>query len=376
MNYNGPGNTNELNSTLVTAWQTSLNQFFEGGKNVAAKEVSPPQSKVWMFNPLTKDLSTATIADIRWNSFPKRLLDTFPSKTTAWRFGDSSRNYQEEYCEWEVVRDTNNKIKRVTFTTEVPEYYDFLAQNDSNLLLSIYRKHISQNVQLSDIIQGGAYKIQNKWNYPEIVGQRGVLMHMGFGPNTLQAAINLSAEATWPSVDKSGNLITDEQGLIDCRLFGARERHSDPHIGAQINSLTRAGNIISFAGPTGLYIDSVDFSRFETPDGTNPESIMKIIRGDTHNMMRVIFEVPNSSGFELSEVKIDGTPITFGGQIAEAITIRIRGLAISTGDIPPNINCQGSGGGINNSFPFSPITMNGTRKQFETFVLSDELKST
>jgi hypothetical protein len=34
---------------------------------------------------------------------------------------------QDEYCEWVVKRDGQNNIKEVIFTSEPPEYYDFVA---------------------------------------------------------------------------------------------------------------------------------------------------------------------------------------------------------------------------------------------------------
>lgn len=371
MKYEGPGNTGELSPALIQSWQNTLSKYFETGINVALNESIPHSDRAWIFNPLTVGTVNIAVVDIRWNAFPKRLLDSFGTKLATWREGDRTRGRQEEYCEWEVVHDpVTMTVVRVTFTTEVPEYFEFLMKEDKSKLLNLYHQFVSDQVKLDDLLIEDSYNPRNKWNMPELQGKRGVLMHMGFGPNTLGAAINLSAEATWPSVDDNGNLITDEQGLIDCRGYGARERHSDPHIGAQVNSLTRAGNEISFAGPTGLYIDSVDLSGFEIPGNVDAKDLMRVVRGDRDHMMRIVFEAPSGSDFKLGDVKIDGNNIRFGSQIAEKLTIRVRAIARRVDSPPPRINCSGSI--VSNADAFVPLGLAGTRKVRPEFLQSSE----
>jgi hypothetical protein len=77
---------------------------------------------------------------------------------------------QEEYCEWHVVRDPDtNKIVRITFCSEPPEYWmalfglvpgdgdggNFpyaLFPGDKELLVNLYRTLVSPDVQLEDLI--------------------------------------------------------------------------------------------------------------------------------------------------------------------------------------------------------------------------------
>jgi hypothetical protein len=340
MNYTAPGNIDELNQDLLQKWKSEQSDLFNSGKKVASDEATPAHNKVWFFNPLD-GLGNNSTADIKWNAFPKNLITQFPSKIQAWRAGDISRKNQDEYCEWEVVRnESDGKIERVTFTTETPDYYNFLFEHDKELLLDLYKKYISPNVKIDDLSSNGKYDILNRWNFPEKDNKRGVLIHMR-GPNTLWAAIALSAEATWPSVNDDFTQITDEQGLIQCREFGNAGRHSDPHIGAQINALVRDGNEISFAGPVGLYIDSIDLTGFEVPNGINPNDLFTVKRGDNNHILRVVFEAPKDSGFKLGDIKIDGNDLRFGGQIAEKMTIRIRGLYRKAMEKAPSLNCSG-----------------------------------
>ena len=339
--YEAPGNTREISPNLVEKWQRQISSFFSKGIEVAKCETNPPSDKAWFFNPLTEGTAGVHATNIRWNAFPKLLLENSETRLAAWEEADRTRNSQEEYCEWEVVRDSSSTtVDRVTFSTEIPEYYQFLFEEDANLLLNLYHEFVSPEVVLTDLHIDGRYNPQNRWNMPERQGNRGALMHMAFGPNTLGAVIRLAAAATWPSRGSDGKLITSERGLIDSRDYGARERHSDPHIGAQVNALTRQGNKISLAGPTGFYIDSVDFSGFDVPDGITPNDLMRVVRGDKNHMMRIVFEAPSGSNFKLGDVKIDGHQIRFGGQIAEKLTIRISAISRKAKSAPPSITSR------------------------------------
>lgn len=373
-NYKGPGNIGELSHELQIKWQSELNTLFEEGIKRAKKEVSPPSSSAWMFNPINEGDTNTVQAKIKWNAFPKNLITSHASKVRAWREGDKSRGNQDEYCEWEIIRNpNNNKITKITFTTETPDYFEFLFKNDKNLLLDIYHKYVSKNVKINDLTNGdGDYAKINKWNTPEIVGKRGVLLHM-IGPNSYSAAINLSAEATWPSVNFSGNIITDEQQLIDCRGYGDRGRHSDPHIGAQVNSLVRQGNSISLDAPAGLYIDSIDLTGFEVPDNVDPNDLLTVVRGDDDNMLRVVFQAPKNANYELGDVKIDGTNIQFGGQIAEKVTIRITGLAKASTQQAPEVNCSGTIQNPPSPLSSMPLSLSSTRRTGIEYIDSEEV---
>ena len=342
MDYPGPGRTGELTGQLLANWQSTVSAMFETGRQVAEFEASGQAAGSWFFNQVVEQIDDIAVADIAWTAFPKRLSGG-ANPIVGWREGDRRRSAQEEYCEWVVIHDPANPsiVRKVVFTTETPDYYDFLSRSDRGLLLAIYREHVSPEVEFDDLLLGGRYSDFNQWNHPGQNGVDGTIMHMGGNrANTLGAAINLSAQATWPSVDQAGAPITGEQELIACRGFGDSVRHSDPFIGAQINQLARAGKKISFAGPVGLYIDSIDFSDFEIPDGIGVPDIFSITRGDEDFMMRVEFEMPPGSGLSLSDVEIGGEPIAFGSQIAEKMRIRVRGIAADVQEQAPSIRCD------------------------------------
>jgi len=344
MPYAAPGNLADLDAAGLAGWSAELSGIFDGQIYEAKREVHPPSATAWLYNPITHGGGTTATADISWTAFPKRIADESPTPLKAWQRADENRNNQEEYCEWEVVRDPAlaNKVVRVTFSCETADYFGFLAAKAPATLLALYRQHVSPSVQLADLIVGGEYRPQNKWNYPQTAGAHGVLMHMGQVNNTLGAAVNLVAVASWPRVDGAGHAISGEQALIACRPFGDARRHSDPHIGAEVNALVRAGNEVAFADPAALYMDTIDTSDWETPDGSPAANWFRVVRGGPQYMLRVVFEAPAGNAYKLGDVKIGGRRIGFGGQIAEKIRIRIRGIARAAPAPAPNLTCGGS----------------------------------
>lgn len=348
MPYHAPGLIDELDTDLLERWNDWLSAIFHRQIGLACEEEVPSSGRAWLFDPIATGVDGAGEATISWTAFPKRIADESPTIVQAWRRADDNRNNQEEYCEWEVARDARNKVVRATFTCETEDYYRFLAAHAPDRLLALYRSHVSPAVRLNELVIDGDYQPQNRWNFPQTVGAHGVLMHMAQRNNSFEAAVNLVGVASWPRVDDSGQPITGEQALIACRPFGDSRRHSDPHIGAEINALVRAGNEVSFADPTGLYIDSVDLSDWETPDGSDPNDWFRIVRGSPDYMLRLVFEAPAAAagdGFGLGDVKIGGRRIQFGGQIAEKIEIRTRGIARPAAQPAPSLTCGGAAGG-------------------------------
>ena len=68
------------------------------------------------YNPARRrDVQTET-SSVRWRAFPNNLN----SRHNKWELADKREN-QDEYCEWEVERNTKGELVSVTFTTELPE---------------------------------------------------------------------------------------------------------------------------------------------------------------------------------------------------------------------------------------------------------------
>ena len=59
---------------------------------------------------------------ITWTAFPNTVKHNTPEKE-RWKVADSNRDFQDEYCEWSVLRNEKGEIKKVVFTCEGPEVY-------------------------------------------------------------------------------------------------------------------------------------------------------------------------------------------------------------------------------------------------------------
>jgi hypothetical protein len=328
------------------AWSEYLNNTF--AEEVAAVTSALGGGTSQFYNPLTTSTDAPVAAKtIQWKGFPLLIHQKHPgNKKAAWQEADevlaNGERPQDEYLEWHVTRNAQEKIVRVTFTCEGPEYWEALAHGyplrytgpktagatgNRNKLLALYRTHISPDVQLADLFSpSGRYNTLNKWNTH--LGA----MHLNQRNNTLGAEINIAAQATILR-QQNGVVITDADELIRCARFGSPGRASDPRIGAEVNALAREGFAITLQNPVGLYIDVLDTTGWKTPTTTPASRYWKSVRGAAGMTVRAVFEVPPSEGFTVSDIKIGGQFIEFGGQIAENITVKLTGLACRKGQI-------------------------------------------
>jgi hypothetical protein len=280
---------------------------------------------------------------ISWPGFPRLVLTAHPgNKPAAWSQAegtpDSRAQFQDEYLEWNVVRNAAGKITRVSFTCEGPEYWEFLAKTSPNKLLALYKQLVSPahaaEVTLNDLIVGNVYKRDNRFN------REFGAVHLIQPNNTLGAEINIAATATVIRKNAAGQVITDSDKLIRCAGFGAPGRSSDPKIGATINQLARQKFAITLKNPVGLYIVSFSSQGWKKPDGTAVGNYWRIVRGNPApapnkpaQVLHLVYEVPAAEGFVVGDIKIAGTPIQFGGQIAENINVGLIGVVCRQGQI-------------------------------------------
>jgi hypothetical protein len=329
--FSTPGGLDELSAAGKTAWSKTVSGMVDD----AVRRRGPGGSQ--FYNPTKTDTAAdAQTRSIFWTAFPRSVRRSSPTPRHAWERADSSRTFQDEYCEWAVER-RGNKVFRVSFTCEVPEYWDALAGDDPNRLLALYRELAGPKVKLDDLIDAdGTYNWFNKWNN----STNGNPIHLTQASNNLDAAVALASDATVVRVVK-GRTITSEQELIRCGGFGEPTRNSDPHIGAQINELARMKADVTVEDPAGLYISDFTPAGWKTPDGTDPKSFWKYTRGPAGKRLRGVYEVPESKKYMVGDVTIDGRPIEFGAQIADFVSIKITGVACRFGKskVAPATRC-------------------------------------
>lgn len=331
------------------------------------------------------DLSAYPIPSVRcpqadWSSTPQAYGPYGP------------RGWLDEYCEFSVSRGGNNKITRIDFTCENPEYYQTLWRVDPQKVADVFAAALNTgaptsqwvsvtiaDLQLTDPKTGApvidpqtgrpAYNPLNRWNsgtQAKRGGDRstftGGAMHLTATPNTLQTELGLGAGATVQRL--SGN--TDPQKLICCGQYGQNYRNSDPHIGQTINLAVGAGTNISLADPPGLYIQMPSFAQYQLPAdpklpaGAKPSDCWHIIRGSEQLtdpitrqpfpgsfILHAAFQLPQAwidagVSFTIEDITIGGEPITTGSQVQATLEIALFGRPIAPVVQAPKLACAGT----------------------------------
>jgi hypothetical protein len=321
-----PGKLRELSAGSIAEWTRRRSDEIDAAiKGPSKNKFDSPRAQ--FYNPLrTETADDAVEKSVFWTAFPRTVLVNTSTDRQRWEQADASREHQDEYCEW-AVQKINGKVTRVTFTCEVPEYWDLLAEDDPDQLLALYQDFVGPEVKKEDLFErDGTYKRANHWNTSTEVGP----VHLVQGSNNLFAAIQLAGAATIPRVI-NGAPKTAEQDLIRCGDFGIRTRNSDPHIGAVVNELARMDADITFADPPGLYINDFTPAGWTTPDRTDAKSFWRYTRGEKGFRLRGVYEVPPDKDYVVGDIKIRGQPIVRGGQIADFVSIKLTGLACRFG---------------------------------------------
>lgn len=247
---------------------------------------------------------------------------------------------QDEYCEWHVERD-GEKIRRISFTCEPPEYWEFLAKRDFALVHRLYKELLhNPNIPANDLkwqhdvynregklrYRAGDYNPHNAWNT-----EKGAI-HLTHPANSLFAEVVLASDGTlgWPvEPDAHGNV--DEQQLMCCAGRGGINRSSDPLILRGVFNFARNGLSVALANPIGLYMSPFSLSGLLDPDENlvidNSNAPFVRQSADGTRILRAEIAPPAGAAYSLDACTIDGNPLRFGGQISRLITMRLFGVA-------------------------------------------------
>lgn len=355
----------------LDAWHRAMSSWFDIVVAAEQKLIGAPSQ---YYNAASFDPGGVLVEQtVTWNAFPKELLRRYgreralqladmpwpieryraPSPDPTNKTGMSGVMYraQEEYCEWHVTRDPDTgQIRRVTFTSEPPEFWqalfgvvpgdgntvpDMLFPGDKELLLQHYQDMVSTEVQPEDLVAAsdikdatgftwinkGQYNFYNKWNTTHGI------VHLCSPPNSLVAEVQLGGDGSVLRNDPKGRLLVEPDALIAYAAYGGPNRNSDPTIGATVNALARLGAYVTLKNPVGLYMDHIDLSGWRAPDGGNVSDFVRITRGTPGMIERLVVEAPPGRKLGVDDLTIAGEPIRFGGQIAECITVKLVGVA-------------------------------------------------
>lgn len=332
--FDPPALLDDLTAEQTTEWSSLISGMIDDGLETY------PETR--FFNPTVVPVGPDfQQKDIGWAAFPRLVQLDAVSDDERWKTADSTRDLQDEYCEWSVSRDPSGKVTRVTFTCEGPEYWEFLAAHNPDLVVSLYREHVDAAVQRRDLFTPeGNYDPRNQWNSTT----HGGAMHLVQANNDLGAQVDIAVRSTVVR-NINGRILTQPQELIHCGQYGNAERHSDPHIGAEVNAMARLDAAITLANPVGLYIEGFSPVGWETPDGSDPVDYWRVTRGRGGYAVRAVYEVPSERAFSVGDIAINGQPIRYGAQIADFIRIKLVGVACRFGQVttPPATSCSEGG---------------------------------
>lgn len=271
-----------------------------------------------------------------WSAFPARLIN-LPNEI-RWATADANRDEQDEYCEWLTTRDSSGVVTKVTFTTEVPDYWSHIAEQSEDLLLSLYQDLVSDDVQLTDLQDAdGNYRRTNQWN--DAADSSGIT-HLQQQTNTLLAALDIVANSTILR-QVNGKLVTDRQQLVSCGGLGNPRRNSDPQIAEVVNDAAALGAEVTLANPVGLYLDGLQVGGIVAPDGADAATFWNIERGTHEKAVRATFQVPEERGYAVGDLTIHGAPVEWGAQVADKVRVRVEVFAKPGGHHPQAQPCVG-----------------------------------
>lgn len=321
------GTPPEVQERWLDTWHNAVRGMLGEGPfpGSAGPEPSPIEDKVGEFyNRLVTDVKRVGERLLVWMGFPRGLLiEHRDNRQGAFELGDrrgaDERNTQIEYLEWRVTRDAANtdKIKKVTFTTETPEYWEELYKFDPVRCAEVYGELVGATVSKADLADAaGNYDPLNKWNTTD-----GIVHYIVNSPaNTLPVAIGLAIGSIGLTGERH---VRDNYELTQ----GFASTSADPRVQIDVNTLARKGLSVTCREPISVYMAGWDDAGWTKPDGSPVGDYWRVVRGQPGAALRLEYEVPEAEGFFVSDIRIGGRPIKHGGHLAEHVTVMFGGLA-------------------------------------------------
>jgi hypothetical protein len=264
------------------------------------------------YDPCEVNVDPIGYRSLVWMAFPRTaLMKHRDDRHGAYAEADADRlNVQDEYCEWRVT-SVEGKITKVTFVTETPEYWQKLWEADPTCVVRLYQELVSRDLKDTDLMtKDGAYDKMNRWNTTSGI------VHFILDINTLDAALGLAQGSA-----NSGKAQDNYEATANASTS------VDPRVPRDVGTLVRKGLSVTLRSPIGIYIAGWDDTGWTKPDGTPVGDYWRIVRGRPGQVLRLDYEVPESEGFVVGDIRIGGRPIKWGGQIAEHISVSVAGLA-------------------------------------------------
>lgn len=309
------------------------------------------------------DAQMSEVTGVDWSGFPVRVAECLSARERACQLLDwtgseaGPRPLQEEYLEWRVVRDDESEaIRRMEFTTELPEYWGELAAHAPERLLQLVAEFAGEDGVAPEAIYGsldphanGTTPELRKEAFEEQVlppsaanpynnGEK-ALCFMVQRSNTLGALVALAITGAVPRgtrdrASKQRRPMNADEAIPRMPNTAEAGRASDPVIVERLGRLAYENRQLAFDDPLGVYIQSVEHTRLRDRDGSPvPNDWFTFSRGvgpaeagdGRARYQRLSLEVPDEAGYSISDLFDTATerPIRSGGQIADLIQLSV-----------------------------------------------------
>jgi hypothetical protein len=349
--------------------------------------------------------ASATTTAVPWEGFPASVTTRWGRGPTALEQAESKgyddvaaagavdetggehdckvRHRQDEYLEWEDLRDGSGRLAAVTFVCEGYDYWSELFSAEPGYVANEFSTSTGRLVHQDELRApadlyyrdgdgnrlGEPFVEAGHYNYRNQVNQGPGIRHLSHDANSLGAEINLAVTSCLPRRDQDRKPVpADPQRLLCCTRGGDPNRSSDPRIAAGAYGLvTTKKQRFTLADPVGLYVRDFDLNGLEIPgQGQPPEEICDVQRGtgDPHasdtasnRILRMRIAPPAGATWALSDLRLaDGTPLTRGAQLAHLVGMHLLVDHWDANSVPEAVDCRA--GCCRNSdgllFPYRP----------------------
>lgn len=309
VDYIDPTGTGLLESTgALSNYRRILDRQYTGGASV-------PNSGFASLEDFAQAQAQPQPSSVEWRAFPRSRIGVTEAQIDANR-----PLLQDEYVEWRVER-FGDRITRITFCTEFPEYFKALAEVGVDAVIAaVKEQEPSANPEVFELFgtnnnsvlntSGGrvtAFEnnlFVNPWNN----GEKSIMCLIQ-GANTLGALFRLVWECAIPRLNLPVGGVC---GAVSC----GTTRDSDPRVCAASQSTVRSGQAITLADPAGIEIFRLQGDwelNGASVDIANTPDIWSISR----NGRRATLTIPDG-------LTVDGDKIETGAQVSRLVNVRVN----------------------------------------------------
>lgn len=321
--YSDPtGGTTLTSTSAIDSYRALVDRMYQLGINVGGSEFISLED-------LLASAQAATTVDVEWPAYP--LSHSGVSDAAI----DANRDqFQDEYVEWQVEKNTAGRVTGIKFTTLFPEYFQALGATSEAALVQGVKDIIpganpttaelfgTSNPADLNSAQKRLLRLRSFWeSSPWNNGAKGILSLVQ-PANTLGALTNLVGNCAVPRP-------SIPIGSACSGSFCGPARNSDPRVCKETQSAVRAGLAVTLADPIGI-----EFVRLEGDwelDGaavdinTTPSLWSVTLKGH-----RARLSVPDG-------LTLDGDEIVTGTQVSRKLFVKARVLGIPASSlvVPP-----------------------------------------